>query len=266
MSRGQVPTGGAWPTGTVRTSDADVALRWVGPRQVILFIDGMESSFHDLDDPAHLEFEYMQHMDAVVSVVLGESTPLRALHLGGAACCLPTAWDSSHPGSTQLAIEWDGELARLVREWFPLPRAPRLRIRHGDARAALDSCQPQRWDVIVRDVFVRAEVPAHLADAAAAAAAARAVTAAGVYLVNLTDSPPLRAARAEVAHLRAAFRHTLMIADPAILRGRRYGNLVVAASHAQLDGVAVARRVRALPLPARVVADAELDRFCGSVR
>lgn len=264
MARGE-DGGTAWPSGSVQTSDAEVSLRWVGPREVILLIDGMESSFHDLDDPGHLEFEYMQHMDAVVRVVHGESAPLRALHLGGAGCCLARAWDASHPGSAQLAIEWDGELARLARQWFPLPRAPRLRIRHGDARAALDSFPPKRWDVIVRDVFVRAEVPAHLADAGAAAAAARTLAHGGVYLVNTTDRPPLSTARGEVSRLLAQFASVVMIADPAILRGRRYGNLVLAAADTPLDAAAITHALRPLPMMVRVVSGADLVRFADSV-
>ncbi|NCD15809.1 MAG: spermidine synthase [Actinobacteria bacterium] len=252
-----------WPAGPVHTGEAEVSLRAVGPRQVVLVIDGMESSFHDLDDPSHLEFEYMQHADAILAVTHGTGTPVRALHLGGAGCSLATAWDATRPGSAQLAIEWDAELARLVREWFPLPRSPRLRIRHGDARAALDSFPPGRWDVVVRDAFVHSLVPDHLRDAGAASAARRTLAESGVYVVNLADTPPLRSAREEVRTLRAVFAHVVMVVDPAIMRGRRYGNVVVAASDSPIDDVALARRVRALPLPARVVAGEDLSRFGG---
>jgi spermidine synthase len=238
-------------------------VRVVGPRQAILLIDGMESSFHDLDDPTHLEFEYMQQIEAVVAAVRGEGTPLRALHLGGAGCSLATAWDVLRPGSMQLAVEWDGELARLAREWFPLPRSPRLRIRHGDARAALDSFPAGRWDVIVRDVFVRAVVPPHLRDLGAARSARRALGDDGVYVVNLADSPPLTLAREEVRVLGAVFEHVTMVVDPAVARGRRYGNVVVAAAPRPIDAVGLARRVRALPLPARVVSGLDLTRFAG---
>ena len=47
-------------------------------------LDGAESSFLDLRDPSHLDFEYHQQMDAVLAALRGESDPLRALHLGGA--------------------------------------------------------------------------------------------------------------------------------------------------------------------------------------
>ena len=65
-------------------------------------LDGAESSFLDLRDPSHLDFEYHQQMDAVLAALRGEGGPLRALHLGGAGCALARAWDVTHPGSQQV--------------------------------------------------------------------------------------------------------------------------------------------------------------------
>ncbi|HHW82633.1 MAG TPA: fused MFS/spermidine synthase [Actinomycetales bacterium] len=227
----------------------------------MFYIDGMESSYVDLDHPEHLEFEYMQHADVVVSAHLGEDTPLRALHLGGGACALARAWDATHPGSAQLAVEWDPEIARLVRTWFPLPRSPRLRIRTEDARAALDAFPASRWDVVVRDVFVAGQVPAHLRDETAWAEFRRVLAPGGVVVTNVADSAPLEQARTDVAGALRNFTSAVAIADPAVLKGRRYGNVIVAAAAEPLDAVAIARRVHGLPMPARVMHGAELYAF-----
>lgn len=213
-------------------------------------IDGMESSFHDLDDPTHMDFEYMQHMTAVLDSVRGEGTAVRALHLGGAGCSLATAWAHMRAGSSQMAVERDGELTRLAREWFPLPRSPQLRIRHEDARAAVEGFPPGRWDVVVRDVFVDSQVPEHLADAGTAQAVRRILTADGLYLVNMTDAPPLPNVRSEFRVLARLFSHVRAVVDPAILRGRRFGNVVLAASQQEFDDADLARRLRRLPIPA----------------
>ena len=45
-------------------------IRWDGPRAT-LFLGEVESSAVDTSDPTYLEFEYMQHMDAVVSSLWG---------------------------------------------------------------------------------------------------------------------------------------------------------------------------------------------------
>lgn len=249
------------PTEPHSTGRALVEVREIAPRQVMLLIDGMESSFLDLDHPEHLEFEYMQHVDVAVSAQFGDSRPIRALHLGAGACTLARAWDATRPGSAQLAVEWDAELARLVREWFPLPRAPRLRIRTGDARSALEGFPPGRWDVVVRDAFVKGQVPAHLSDDAAWRAMRRTIGAGGLIAANVADRAPLDQVRREAA---AALRHVgpaALIAEPGVLKGRRYGNVMIVASPAGLDPDEIARRTRRLPMVASVLAGTELTAF-----
>lgn len=236
-------------------------VREVEPRQLMFLIDGMESSYLDLDHPEHLEFEYMQHMDAALRAVFPAAAPVRALHLGAGACALARAWDATRPGSAQLAIEWDSEIARVVREWFPLPRSPQLRIRTGDARVALDGFPTHRWDVVVRDAFVRGQVPEHLADDGAWQTMRRVLAPGGLALANVADSAPLTGVRAEVGRALRAFGNAILIADPAVLKGRRYGNLVIAASATPLDDAAVSRSVHGLPMPARILTGEELLAF-----
>lgn len=254
------PPATPWPEGEVSTEIATIRVREVAPRQAMLIIDETESSFIDLDHPEHLEFEYMQHMDAALATHMG-TAPVRALHLGGGACCLARAWDATRPGSAQLAVEWDPGIAELVREWFPLPRSPRLRIRTEDARDALDGFPDERWDVVVRDVFVRGEVPSHLTDDGAWRGMARVVTPGGLVLTNIVDRGALPLARRDAARALRFLGHAIAIADPAVLKGRRYGNVVIAASSTAIDGVDLARRIHGLPMPARILAGPDLEQF-----
>jgi hypothetical protein len=97
----------------------------------------------------------------------------------------------------------------------------------------------------------------------------------GVYLVNCADRPPLAAVRRELATLAAAFGEdawddgrVAAIAEPAQLKGRRYGNVVLAAvapggAEPGLAGPGLARAVRSLAVPARVLVGGELRTFVG---
>lgn len=257
------------PTHPVRTSTGFVELLPdpSRPSAVTVFINDAESSYVDLTDPRHLEFEYMQQMVAVLDVMgAPRPAPLRAVHLGGAGCALPRALDSMRPGSRQLVVEIDAELARLSRTWFDLPRSPRMRIRVGDARSELEALGDASWDVVVRDVFAGIRVPAHVRTREAAQAAAAALRPDGLYLVNLTDHPPLASSRVEVATLREVFEHVVLVADPAILRGRRYGNVVLVAGAQRPEAAGLDRALRRLPLPVRLLTGAELDDFVGDHR
>jgi hypothetical protein len=92
-------------------------------------------------------------------------------------------------------------------------------------------------------------------------AAARVLAATGVYAVNVGDGPPLAHARGRVAAVRAVFPHVCVMAEPAVLHGRRFGNLIVAGAGRELPLAGLVRRTAADPFPARVLAGDELGRF-----
>ena len=235
---------------------------------ILLMLDGAESSFLDLRDPSHLDFEYHQQMDAVLTALRGEGEPLRALHLGGAGCALARAWDVTRPGSQQVAVEIDEILASQVRTWFDLPRSPRLRIRVGDAAEVVAGLRPGQWDLVVRDVFDGGSVPASCRNREFFDSCLRALAPDGLLLVN-TASMPRAVAGAEIAALSSALdgdiSRAFIVADPASARGRRRGNLVLVARQNPFtaDELEEAERaVRRLPLPVRTwsLDDAALPR------
>ncbi|WP_022916923.1 spermidine synthase [Ruania albidiflava] len=253
------------PSGPISTSHATVELTTdkTDPNGVMLLIDGAESSYLDLSDPTHLVFEYMQQMMAVLEETMPPDR-VRAVHLGGAGCALPRAVAARWPRSRQIAVEWDALLARYVREWFDLPRAPLLRIRVADAREATESITAGSKDVVLRDVFVGREPPEHVRTVEFTRAVASALAEGGVYLVNTADRPPLTFARREAATVAEVFEHVLVIAEPGVLKGRRYGNVVIAAADRALPAPALDRRMRALPVPATVLDRAASREFIGT--
>jgi SAM-dependent methyltransferase len=74
-------------------------------------------------------------------------------------------------------------------------------------------------------------------------------------------SAGLKGARSAVATIRSVYKETIMIAEPAVLRGRRRGNLVIVASDQSLPETALTRATAGDPFPARVMGDADAARF-----
>lgn len=229
------------------------------PNLITLYLDGAESSALDLEDPTYLEFEYMQHIELIIGATLGDTVPLRALHLGAAGCALARALDAEHPGSKQLAIELDKRLATLVREWFDLPPSPRLRIRADEARHALDTTKG-RWDVVIRDAFRMRDVPMQLRTSECVQRAREVLSPGGLYIMNSIASTGFARLGEELATVSEHFPYLIAIVDPSILKGRRFGNIVIAASDQELPVEEISRRVRRLSLPARVLNTPDLLR------
>jgi spermidine synthase len=247
--------------------DLDRAHSWM------LLVDGVPQSHVDLDDPRHLELDYVRRIGHLIDLAAPEGQPLRVLHLGGGALTLARYVASTRPRSAQLAAESDPEVAALVRRRLPLDQPPRSRTRAGritvrlaDARAVLEQVPARSYDVVIADAFAGARTPAHLTSAEFTAAVARALAAPGIYTVNVGDGPPLAHARRRVATVRSVFSRACVIAEPAVLRGRRFGNLVVAASGGELPIADLVRRTAADPFPARVVEGEALDRFVAGAR
>ncbi|HEY2126721.1 MAG TPA: fused MFS/spermidine synthase [Streptosporangiaceae bacterium] len=251
--------------------DADRPGAWM------LLVDGVPQSHVDLDDPEYLDFEYMRRLGHVADLTAPAGQPLRVLHLGAGGLTLARYLSATRPGSGQLAVESDAALVALVRRWLPLDQrarrssggrtgAGRVRIRVADARAVLEQVAAASFDLVVADLFAGARTPAHLTTAEFAAAAARALTPAGCYAVNIGDGPPLGYARAQVATVGSVFPQLCMIAAPGVLRGRRFGNLVLAASHGELPLAELTRRAAGDPFPGRLVHGADLDRFAAGAK
>lgn len=237
--------------------DPDRAGSWT------LLLDGAPQSHVDLTDPTHLEFEYVRRLAAAVDLIAPAGEPLRVLHLGGGALTLPRYVSATRPGSTQRVSEVDGALVELVRRALPWPSDARLRVRVEDARAVLTSTRDASYDVVVADVFAGARTPAHLTSVEYAAEVARVLRPEGWYLANLADGPPLRHARAQVATVRSVLPQACLVGDAAVLRGRRYGNLVLVAGRVTPPVPQLTRRAAGDWFPGRVVAGDDLDRFAG---
>ena len=236
VARSRSPSGGTWDVGfgtAELVRDLDRTDGWM------LLVDGTPQSYVDAGDPTHLEFEYVRWLADVVDTL--PSGPLTVLHLGGGGCTLPRYVAATRPGSTQVVVEADEALVEVVRHQFGTQG---FKLKVGDGRAALTGFTAATSDVVVTDVFVGARVPGHLATLEHVHEVRRVLRASGVYAVNVGDSGALRFARQQAAALAAVFAHVVVVADPAVLRGRRFGNLVLAGSDAPFDEARL-RRVTA---------------------
>lgn len=231
-----------------------------------LLLDGTPQSHVDLDDPTHLEFTYVRRLGHVADLVAPPRRPLRVLHLGGGAFTLARYVAATRPRSSQQVAEVDGPLVELVRRELPLERSWRVRVRTGDAREVVGRLRPGTFDLVVLDVFAGARTPAHLASTDFLQAVAGVLAPAGTYAANLTDGGALAFARAQVATLQAVFPHSCLVAEPSVLRGRRFGNLVLVGGREPLPVERLTSRVAGDPASARLLHGSELARFRGDAR
>ncbi|MGG5174360.1 spermidine synthase [Pseudarthrobacter sp. J1763] len=239
----------------VDTGDCELVPDDDNPNGWLLKINGVQSSHIDLADPLQLSFEYMRWIAELVHQQFPQEpgARLRALHLGGGACSLARYFHSAYPDARQVVVELDGKLANYVRDWFKLPKAPLLRIRVGEAREVTETLTDDSRDLIIRDVFAGAFTPYLLTTREFTEHAARVLAPGGLYVVNSGDAPDLKNARQEAATIASVFPHAALIADPPMLKGRRYGNIIFAGSDRPIeDGAKLRRQLLGGAVPAQI--------------
>ncbi|MFL4950282.1 spermidine synthase [Streptomyces sp. MMS24-I31] len=233
------------------------------PRAWTLLIDGAPQSHVGLDDPAYLSFEYQRRLGHVIDLAAPEGRPLHAVHLGGGALTLARYVAATRPRSTQQVVERDAALVQLVRRELPLDANARIRVRSADAREGLAKV-PDGWaDLVIADVFSGARTPAHLTSTEFLDEVRRVLKPGGVFAANLADGPPLAHLRGQIATATARFAQLALVADPAVLRGKRFGNAVLVASDLPLPVAELTRRAASDPHPGRVEHGRALADFTG---
>lgn len=258
MNEEPVPETRAVAGGTAKLlPDIDRAGAW------LLTVDGAPQSYVDLDDPTHLEFEYARRVAHVLDLAAPSGEPLDVVHLGGGALTLPRYVAVTRPGSRQRVADTDAALLDFVQERLPLPPDAGISLTAGDARELVEESPPASADAVIADVYDGVHVPPHLTTVSFAQAVRRLLRQGGVCMVNVADAAPFRFAGSQVATFQAVFEHLCLVAEPSVLRGRRFGNIVLAASDAPLPLDALARAVASDAFPARVVHGAALDRLDG---
>ncbi|WP_274558910.1 spermidine synthase [Streptomyces spiramyceticus] len=233
------------------------------PRGRTLLIDGAPQSHVDLDDPSHLDFAYQRRLGHIADLAAPQGQPVQVLHLGGGAFTLARYVAATRPRSTQQIVEVDAALVQLVRRELPLDANARIRVRSVDARAGLAKIADDWADLLIADVFSGARTPAHLTSTEFLDDVRRVLKPGGFYAANIADGPPLAYLRGQIATAAAVFPDLALAADPAVLRGRRFGNAVLLGSDRTLPLAELTRRIATDPHPGRVEHGRELADFTG---
>jgi spermidine synthase len=212
------------------------------PDAFLLRLDGMDQSLVDLADPTRLAFDYVRRIGDVIDAHAPAGTPLRVLHVGGAALTLPRYVAATRPRSAQVVLEPDAVLIERVRAELPLPARSGIKVRPLDGRSGIAVVRDATIDLVVVDAFADGRMPADLTTADFWREVARVLVGDGRAVVNLVDRVPFRHARRVLAGLRLALPELVATAEPATLRGRRQGNVVVAAGRTGPDAIVEALR------------------------
>lgn len=235
--------------GAFRVQFGDASQSWVDPSR-----------------PDLLLFEYVVHLSLLFESLLG-ATPadqrLRVVHLGGAGMTIPrwVAW--RRPGTAQIVCEPDVELTEEVRRKLPLPPRSGIKVRDVDGRRGVAAMPAEYADLVVVDAFVGAQVPAELVTADFLDDVVRIGRGRRAVIFNVTDTSPFRWSKRVAAGLAERWPGCLVGTEAAVLKGRRFGNLLLAAFQGSIALTDLRRASAPQPYPYRWLAGRELGGWLG---
>ncbi len=225
-----------------------------------------QQSWVDPSRPDFLAFEYVQHIAMVLDHTVLDTPAdhrLRIVHIGGAGMSLPrwVAW--RRPGTAQVVCEPDVELTAEVRRKIPLPPRSGIKVRDVDGRAGL-AAMPEAWaDVIIVDAFDGPSVPGELATVECLDQLRRVSRGDAVVIYNVTDRAPFEWAKGLAAGLSARWRNLIIGMEPVVMKGKRFGNVVLAASDKRADTAAIERASAGLTIGYRWIVGARARDWPG---
>lgn len=230
------------------------------PNGYELVLDDIHHSYVDLNDPKHLEYDYVQWIAKAIDVVNPSNAPLDIVFIGGGGFTLPRWLDATRPGSRALVLEVDRELVEFDEAHLGLRTSPDLRVKVSDARIGMLDVPNGSADVVVGDAFGTYAVPWHLATVEWADEVKRVLKPGGLYTLNVIDNGPLELQRAEAATLLDAFAHVRMVTFGALERPSG-GNAVLLASERPIPAAANTENKTATTL-----SEPEVRSFAGSAQ
>ncbi|MCA1781501.1 MAG: fused MFS/spermidine synthase [Dermatophilaceae bacterium] len=222
-----------------------------------LELDGLRHSYVDLQDPTHLEFEYVRAIAAGIDATHPVGRPLQVHSIGAGGLTLPRYLAQTRPGTSGTVSEVDPGVVRIDEEELALPADLDLDVRVEDGRIGLRTLATGENDVVIGDAFGGMSVPWHLTTRETLAHVDRVLAGDGIYLVNLIDYGPLAFARAQLATLRDVYPHV------ALAWHGSGGNLVAAVSRSPIDVAAWDAGMRSRGLTWTVLSGAALDEWIG---
>lgn len=234
------------------------------PGGFLLSVDGVAQSQVTPDRPDQLHFEYIRRIGHLIDTFRPPGQALSALHLGAGALTLPRYIAHTRPGSRSQVIEWEPDLVDYVRKHLPWDKRWSIRLRYGDAREVsqrLPHGLRGNVDLLVVDVFSGNQTPSHLTTREFFALLIDFVGPSGVLAVNLVDGRGGNFARAQATSLRSLGGFVGAWGEAGVVRGRRFGNIVMVWTRETDEPAWWSEVVRLGPHPTASLEGSKLSRF-----
>jgi spermidine synthase len=128
-----------------------------------LVLDHLVHSYTDLNDPFHMEYEYIRIYEEFVRWQAEKRKSFKSLFIGGGGYTFPRFIEAKYPKADIDVVEIDPEVTRVAHEYLGVAKDSRILSYNEDARWFVMNCKEKgRYDFIFGDAFNDLSIPYHL--------------------------------------------------------------------------------------------------------
>jgi spermidine synthase len=160
-----------------------------GEHAEALILDNLIHSINVLDNPSHLDYEYLRIYDEFVRWKAGQNGAFKTLFIGGGGYTYPRYLEIRYPSAGIDVVEIDPEITRVAYQYLGIPKDTRIRSYNEDGRwFVMNSREKGKYDFIFGDAFNDLSIPYHLTTKEFAVQLADLLKPNGILVANLIDS------------------------------------------------------------------------------
>ncbi len=157
-------------------------------RLITLYLDKLNHSCSDPNNPFRLEYRYIQSYKEITQWQAGKKKSFRTLFIGGGGYTFPRFIEARYPDAEIDVVEIDPEVTQVSKKYLGVSPTSKIQTFNEDGRWFVMNCKgEERYDFIFEDAFNDLSIPYHLTTKEFAIQLKRLLKKDGLLLTNVID-------------------------------------------------------------------------------
>jgi len=154
-----------------------------------LVLDNLIHSYTSIDDPLHLEYDYLRIYEELMNWQAAERSSFKTLFIGGGGYTFPRYMEAVYPHAEIDVVEIDPEVTKVVGRFLGVSDTSRIRSYNEDGRwFVMNAVEDEAYDFIFGDAFNDLSIPFHLTTKEFALELKRVLKPDGLLMANVIDN------------------------------------------------------------------------------
>jgi spermidine synthase len=157
-------------------------------RLITLYLDSLNHSCSDPDNPFRLEYRYIQSYKEIIQGQADRKESFKTLFIGGGGYTFPRFIEARYPNAEIDVVEIDPEVTQVSKKYLGISLTSKIQTFNEDGRWFVMNCKgEERYDFIFEDAFNDLSIPYHLTTKEFAIQLKRLLKKDGLLLTNVID-------------------------------------------------------------------------------